>query len=133
MESYVKAFQYKVINSILYTNTKLFKFGYKTNMNTICIVPNEKYYLFHHIGVCTTISLKCSQHKQYGEFISDLIWKTLKHATRALTNTPNPVTLRVPSLQLMDGAFCSTKVNPAQWLFRTADFSEDSQNLTLSN
>ena len=27
-ESYVKAFQYKVLNSILYTNVKLFKIGY---------------------------------------------------------------------------------------------------------
>ena len=27
-ESYVKAFQYKVLNSILYTNAKLFKTGY---------------------------------------------------------------------------------------------------------
>ena len=28
VESYVKAFQYKVINSILYTNTKLYKIGF---------------------------------------------------------------------------------------------------------
>ena len=27
-DSYVKAFQYKVLNSILYTNAKLFKIGY---------------------------------------------------------------------------------------------------------
>ena len=31
VESYVKAFQYKVINSILYTNTKLYKIGFKAN------------------------------------------------------------------------------------------------------
>ena len=30
VESYVKAFQYKVINSILYTNTKLHKIGFRT-------------------------------------------------------------------------------------------------------
>ena len=29
LESYVKAFQYKVLNSILYTNTKLCKIGFK--------------------------------------------------------------------------------------------------------
>ena len=28
LEPYVKAFQYKVLNSILYTNTKLYKTGY---------------------------------------------------------------------------------------------------------
>ena len=31
LESYVKAFQYKVLNSILYTNTKLYKMGFRTN------------------------------------------------------------------------------------------------------
>ena len=30
-ESYVKAFQYEVINSILYTNTKLYKLDFRTN------------------------------------------------------------------------------------------------------
>ena len=30
VESYVKAFQYKVINSILYTNTKLYKISFRT-------------------------------------------------------------------------------------------------------
>ena len=46
LESYVKPFQYKVINSILYTNTKLFKIGYKTVM--ICVLfamLNLKLYL----------------------------------------------------------------------------------------
>ena len=37
VESYVKAFQYKVINSILYTNTKLYKIGFRTNdLRTFC-------------------------------------------------------------------------------------------------
>ena len=31
LESYVKAFQYKVVNSILYTNTELYKIGFRTN------------------------------------------------------------------------------------------------------
>ena len=31
IESWVKAFQYKVINSILYTNTKLYKIGFRKN------------------------------------------------------------------------------------------------------
>ena len=42
LESYVKAFQYKVINSILYTNTKLFKIGYKTDdLCTFCNAEPE--------------------------------------------------------------------------------------------
>ena len=37
VESYVKAFQYKVIYSILYTNTKLYKIGFRTNdLCTFC-------------------------------------------------------------------------------------------------
>ena len=37
VESYVKASQYKVINSILYTNTKLYKIGVRTNdLCTFC-------------------------------------------------------------------------------------------------
>ena len=31
LESYVKAFQYKVLHSILYTKTKLYKMGFRTN------------------------------------------------------------------------------------------------------
>ena len=31
IESYAKAFQYKVLNNILYTNTKLYKIGYTTD------------------------------------------------------------------------------------------------------
>ena len=45
-ESYVKSFQYKVLNSIFYTNAKLFKIGYlqhdkgtfcKTEQDTLCL------------------------------------------------------------------------------------------------
>ena len=42
LESYVKAFQYKVINSIFYTNTKLCKIGYKNNdLCTFCKTESE--------------------------------------------------------------------------------------------
>ena len=37
LEPYVKAFQYKILNSILYTNTKLYKIGFSTcNKCTFC-------------------------------------------------------------------------------------------------
>ena len=50
VESYVKAFQYKVINSILYTNTKLYKIGYRTNdLCTFCDnQPESLTHLFYH-------------------------------------------------------------------------------------
>ena len=44
VESYVKAFQYKAINSILYTNTKLYKVGFRTNdLYTVCDNQPETY------------------------------------------------------------------------------------------
>ena len=37
-EAYVKAFQYKVLNSILYTNTKLHKIGYSLDTMMIMLM-----------------------------------------------------------------------------------------------
>ena len=58
VESYVKAFQYKVINSILYKNTKLYKIGFRTNdLCTFCDnQPESLTHLFYH----------CSRSKQFG-------------------------------------------------------------------
>ena len=39
-EPYVKAFQFKVLNSILYTNLKMFKIGYK--INDLCSFCNQE-------------------------------------------------------------------------------------------
>ena len=57
VESYVKPFQYKVINSILYTNTKLYKIGFRTNdLCTFCdSQPESLTHLFYH----------CSRSKQF--------------------------------------------------------------------
>jgi len=54
VESYVKAFQYKVINSILYTNTKLYKIGFRTNdLCTFCNnQPESLSHLFYHCSRC---------------------------------------------------------------------------------
>ena len=50
VESYVKAFQYKVINSILYTNTKLYKIGFRTNgLCTFSVTIN-----LNHLPICST-------------------------------------------------------------------------------
>ena len=50
VESYVKAFQYKVINSILYTNTKLYKIGFRANdLCSFCDnQPESLTHLFYH-------------------------------------------------------------------------------------
>ena len=45
LESYVKAFQYKVLNNILCTNKKLFKIGYRTDVAcTFCEAEPETLY-----------------------------------------------------------------------------------------
>ena len=52
VESYAKAFQYKVINSILYTNTKLYKIGFRTN--DLCIsCDNQPESLTHLLYHCS--------------------------------------------------------------------------------
>ena len=50
LESYVKAFQYKVLNSILYTNTNLHKMGFRTNdLCSFCKRQSESLnHLFSH-------------------------------------------------------------------------------------
>ena len=51
LESYVKAFQYKVINSILYTNSKLCKIGFR--INDACTFCNdEPENLYHFFCEC---------------------------------------------------------------------------------
>ena len=57
VESYVKAFQYKVINSIRYTNTKLYKTGFRKNdLCTFCDnQPESLTHFFYH----------CSPSKQF--------------------------------------------------------------------
>ena len=65
VESYVKAFQYEVFNSILYTNTKLYKTGFRTNdLCTFCDnQPESLTHLFYH----------CSRSNQFWiEF--ELFW-----------------------------------------------------------
>ena len=50
-ESYVKAFQYKVLNSILYTNAKLFKIGY-TAEDKCTLCKSESETLIHLFFKC---------------------------------------------------------------------------------
>ena len=56
LEPYVKAFQYKVLNFILYTNTKLNKIGYSTDDKcTFCKLERET--LHHLLFSCPTLGL----------------------------------------------------------------------------
>ena len=44
-EPYVRAFQYKILNSILYTNSKLYKIGYTADDKCSFVNQNQKRYL----------------------------------------------------------------------------------------
>ena len=51
LEPYVRSFQYKVLNSILYTNDKLYKFGFsQSNKCTFCNSDLES--LYHLLYIC---------------------------------------------------------------------------------
>ena len=52
LEPYVKAFQYKVLNFILYTNTKLHKIGYITDDKCTFCKLSEK-----HCIICCSADL----------------------------------------------------------------------------
>ena len=51
LEPYVKAFQYKILNSILYTNAKLYKIGFKMN-DTCSFCSSEPETLYHFLYLC---------------------------------------------------------------------------------
>ena len=51
-EPYVKAFQYKILNSILYTNKKLFKIGYSEH-DKCTFYDNETDTLDHLCYYCS--------------------------------------------------------------------------------
>ena len=51
IEPYVKAFQYKILNSILYTNAKLYKIGFKMN-DSCSFCSSEPETLYHILHLC---------------------------------------------------------------------------------
>ena len=65
-EPYVKTFQYKILNSILYTNTKLFKIGYSehdkctfcSNVNQKHCAPSLSFFSTVHTQICFGKALK---------------------------------------------------------------------------
>ena len=54
-KSYVRSFQYRVLNCILFTNDLLFKIGYTANPN--CTFCNEALETFQHLLFYCTVSL----------------------------------------------------------------------------
>ena len=63
-EPYVKAFQYKILNSILYTNKKLSKIGYSEHDKcTLC--DNESETLDHHFFNCSISNIFWTNFEKY--------------------------------------------------------------------
>jgi len=70
LESYVKGFQFKVLNSILYTNSKLHKIGFKTDdLCSFCKAePETLYHLLYH---CSFVKRFWSEFQGYWHQISN--------------------------------------------------------------
>ena len=63
-EPYVKAFQYKVLNSILFTNVRLYKIGFKdSDLCSFCKTEPEN--LHHLLFLCNQSRLFWSTFEQY--------------------------------------------------------------------
>ena len=76
-EPYVKAFQYKILNSILYTNRKLFKIGYSEHDKcTFC--DNESETLDHLFFYCSFSNIFWTHFEKY--------YFTLTETSRVLSN-----------------------------------------------
>ena len=74
-EPYVKAFQYKILNSILYTNKKLFKIGYSEHDKcTFC--DNESETLDHLFFLLLCL-----------EYILDTFWKILFYVNKKIKSS----------------------------------------------
>ena len=51
LEAYLKAFQYKILSSILYTNAKLYKIGFKLD-DWCSFCSSEPETLYHFLYLC---------------------------------------------------------------------------------
>ena len=96
LEPYVRAFQYKVLNGILYTNSKLYQIGYiLSDLCSFCARASES--LYHHFYFCP---------------FSKTLWSTLESFWHLLTNEKiqlslqdiivGVVTTKSPSHQLLN-------------------------------
>ena len=77
-EPYVKAFQFKVLNSILFTNSKLFKIGYRTD-NLCSFCKRESETIRHFFWDCpySNSFWKCIESYYFG-LRKQLVHLTLK-------------------------------------------------------
>ena len=89
-EPYIKAFQYKVLNSILYTNTKLYKIGFATEDNcSFCKSHPET--LSHLFFDCIYSQTFWKEFELYFHSISkELVSLTLKYVIIGIIDSKRP-------------------------------------------
>ena len=89
-EPYIRAFQYKVLNSILYTNTKLYKIGFATDDNcSFCKCHPET--LSHFFFDCTYSQTFCKEFELYFLPISkEAVSLTLKDVIIGIVDSKRP-------------------------------------------
>ena len=90
-ESYVKGFQFKVINSILYTNSKLYKIGFKTDdLCSFCKAESET--LHHLLYQCPFVRQFWNDFQDYWHQLSNQqIRLTLQDVLFGIITKPCPL------------------------------------------
>ena len=91
LESYVKGFQLKVLNSILYTNSELHKIGFKTDdLCSFCKAePETLYHLFYE---CSHVRNFWSEFQDYWHQISNQqVYLSLQDVLFGILTKPCPL------------------------------------------
>ena len=85
-EPYIRAFQYKVLNSILYTNTKLYKIGFAT---------------YDNCSFCKSYPETLS-HFFFGCLYSHTFWKEFEFYFHSISKEPVSLTLKDVIIGIVD-------------------------------
>ena len=91
LESYVKGFRFKVINSILYTNSKLYEIGFKTDdLCSFCKAESETRY--HLLYQCSFVRQSWNEFQDYWHQLSNQhIRLTLQDVLFGIITKPCPL------------------------------------------
>ena len=96
LESYVRSFQYKVLNNILYTNAKLHKIGFRTDdLCTFCMAEPET--LYHIFYQCPRVTQFWEDFESYWYLLSNQVVKlTLQNVLFGI------ISKQCPSINLLN-------------------------------
>ena len=110
LESYVKAFQYKVLTSILYTNTKLHKIGFRPNdLCSFCKAQSET--LSHFFYHCSHSRHFWTDFESYWLFLSNQrVHLSLENVLYGIISQQCPLLNLLNYFQLLSfgNCFCGT-------------------------